>query len=152
MDRPAPQTILWTAAQDAVMRDMLSMGVSFSVIGNAINRSRCAVAGRAKRLGLCKEAVPKAVAAPKVRLSEVTKRVTLPALRRAEKLAEKIENERRAEAIENGVSIVDLERRHCRFIIGYGADTLARYCGVTHRANSSYCAEHHAIIYTGGRR
>ena len=145
MDRPAPHTIAWTAEQDAKMREMLTGGYSFAVIGNAVNRSRCAVAGRAMRLGLTKDPIPKEPKNVPKPIAKPQQRITMPVFK-------KIQEVIKSEIVANGVSIVDLEHHHCRFVVGKGQDGLARYCGEPHKAGSSYCAEHHSIIYTGTKR
>ena len=135
----------WTATQDAKMKEMLTGGYSFAAIGNTINRSRCAVAGRAMRLGLRKDPIPAPTYTVPSPIATPNRRITMPVLR-------KIEEIKQSEIILNGVSIVDLESYHCRFIVGRGEDELARYCGADKKTGSSYCSEHHSIIYVRGNR
>jgi hypothetical protein len=44
------------------------------------------------------------------------------------------------------IPLVDLEKHHCREVIGEGVSGL--FCGHDKIAGSSYCAFHHAINWT----
>jgi hypothetical protein len=57
---------------------------------------------------------------------------------------------------EGGLSIIELDYRHCRAVIGKGDDGLARYCGKPKRpplqvgqkiAISAFCQEHAELYY-----
>jgi hypothetical protein len=48
---------------------------------------------------------------------------------------------------ENGVKLTDLEWYHCRWAIKEVRPKEFRFCGAHKKEKSSYCAEHHALVY-----
>jgi hypothetical protein len=46
-----------------------------------------------------------------------------------------------------GVKLTDLEWWHCRWAIKEVRPKEFRFCGARKKNNSSYCAEHHALVY-----
>lgn len=47
----------------------------------------------------------------------------------------------------NGVKLTDLEWYHCRWAIKEVRPKEFRFCGARKKEKSSYCAEHHALVY-----
>jgi hypothetical protein len=70
---PRIQFTQWTPERDATLRDLLAKGFSAAIIGKEIGVSRCAVLGRAFRLGLCaKHGTQKRAPQIKARESKLT--------------------------------------------------------------------------------
>lgn len=130
----------WPEKQDARLREMHAAGVAFSTIAERLGVSRCAVAGRVRRLKLParrNEPPPKPeptkAQVPPGRKFTTPKPVTPPS------------SERRDLPVETpavGVTFWELRPQHCRWMV-QGRGLAGIYCGAMRSAeNCSYCAEH----------
>lgn len=122
----------WTSERDTQVREMISFGYSYTMIGERLGVTRNAIAGRVNRLGWSVRSMagrqptkppkpPKPIPAPPVAFTAI------------------------------GVTLVDLERHQCRYAIGED-DGIHLFCAATTTEGASYCAEHVKISYVKGRR
>jgi GcrA cell cycle regulator len=158
------QSIDWTPEHSAALREHLAKGMSFSAVAAAINEkfgtaySRSATIGRAKRMGLARPdrreaAVGRTPAkATPVPLQRERARETTES-RRPRSIFESVEMPqlRCADVVPRHLSLLDLERRDCRY--PYGGDEEGEaitFCGHPRRRGSSYCSAHfHLTIGPG---
>jgi hypothetical protein len=112
--------------------------MSAAMIGREIEMTRNAVIGKAHRLGLSpKRASPK-TAGRKKRVRKVPLKKTVH--REAPIVVPAVE------PVAGGIHILDLKEEHCRAVVGYGPDLLARYCGATKRIMGH---KNGGVIYDG---
>ena len=145
----------WAPAHSDALRKYFAMGMSFAEIARAINAkfkthySRCAVIGRARRLGLGVTKRPKEVTPmlPKAQLSNLHRMVkSHEALAKwLARLAHRGEMPRLrcAEVDPRGLSLLELKAGDCRY--PYGGDEAGEaisFCGRSKRKGSSYCHAH----------
>jgi hypothetical protein len=129
----------WTDEEKASLKTMWKAGVSATLIGQALGRSRSAVLGAVHRAGLWNTG-RKVPEAPRVRVRPIV----------SEPVAEIAPVVRalppRPTAPEGLMLLVDLRHGHncCFPVSGQGADT--GYCGAsTH--GQVYCERHHAMMF-----
>jgi GcrA cell cycle regulator len=166
-------TRAWAAEHDAMLRACLADRATFDQACAEINRrfgtsyTRCAVAGRAKRLGLKSRnpamrprgAPPslaelarhadrrKPMAEPRS-LSAAAPARPIPQFHR-----DNLSDLRCAEVEPLCIAVVDLEPHHCRWPVGgWPDDTPITHCGHPRVEESSYCWEHHALAHGPGTR
>jgi GcrA cell cycle regulator len=145
----------WAPAHSDALRKYFAMGMSFAEIARAINRkfkthySRCAVIGRARRLGLgfTKRLEQLTSIVPKAQSSNLHSMVkSHEALARwLARLAhrEEMPKLRCAEVEPRGLSLLELKVGDCRY--PYGGDEEGEaisFCGRPKRKGSSYCDAH----------
>lgn len=134
----------WTPAQDAMLKDLLATGISFSQIAMEMNAgfSRNACIGRASRLGL--SGPVKKFRAPRTPRSRV---VNTPRTIRAarERPAPSPIPEPQLSAEFLGVALLDLTPEMCRFPRGEGASIL--FCGQVTDGDSSWCPACSQVVY-----
>jgi len=169
----------WGAEDDALLRRERAKGRSYGLIAvklTAIHRapiSRCAVTGRAHRIGLCGSVAQptrakvtqlrpaaKALAAKarpaKVLPSNAEQAAPVsrasPALRdtvgkpSSQSPSPSAAEEPPAEAPAGGIAFRDSLSWHCRFPMG-GRGLSLVVCGAPARQGSSYCAHHHSVTH-----
>jgi len=134
----------WSAEQIDILTNLWPTH-SAKVIGEKVGKTRNAVIGKARRMGLTgKKAQRDLVQCPRIRTEKKRSRpVRLP-----ETIPE-------ISPVEGGISIVDLNWYHCKAIIGSGDDGLARYCGAAVKQvvyngevlSKSFCPGHYHIFY-----
>ena len=145
----------WAPEHSDALREFHAKGLSFSEIAQAVNArfrtaySRCAVIGRAKRMGLRGRDEPADLSKPpsKVRQPQPSKSRE-PDVTRSIWPNPVFEKSRaptlRCVEIEpRHLSLMELERGDCRY--PYGGDEEGEaitYCGHPQRAASSYCTAH----------
>jgi hypothetical protein len=152
MTEPKSEKVsFWTDAKDAELRRLLGEGKTSTEAGMALSTSKNSVIGRASRIGAKLKTPPnfprsRVVAAPKpkrgIRWGKAKPKpdakvetVVIHAVRR--------ENEKPEETGRRTVAFAALKPAHCKWIV----DTkpyAQRCCGAKRRADSPYCAEHHA--------
>jgi GcrA cell cycle regulator len=179
---PAPlnntnATKAWAAEHDAMLRACLADRATFDQAGAEINRrfgtsyTRCAVAGRAQRLGLKSQNPPNfrkgslrsalQVKASDARRKPVSEKVIqmprpIPQFHR-----DNLSGLRCAEVDPLCIALVDLEEHHCRFPVGGWPDaTPISFCGQSIAQDVvapdgtprevSYCSLHHALSIDRG--
>jgi GcrA cell cycle regulator len=159
------QSIDWTLEHSAALREHFAKGMSFSAIAAAINEkfgtaySRNATIGRAKRMGLSRPDYPEAP----VRRTPPAKARPAPLQckhereatesRRPQPMVESVEIPRLrcADVAPRHLSLIDLERRDCRY--PYGGDEEGEaitFCGHPRRRGSSYCRAHFRLTIGPG--
>src|SRR6266404_1940730 len=145
----------WAPEHSDALRELFARDMTFSEIAKAINSkfktkySRNATLGRAKRIGLARLARPESLPPAKPRLSRLGElrstesrppkfRWSPPAFEEAEPI-----NLRCVEIEPRHLSLVELERRDCRYPYGGDAEGEAiTFCGHPRRPGSSYCTPH----------
>jgi GcrA cell cycle regulator len=145
----------WAPEHSDALREFLARGMTFSEIAKAINSkfktaySRNATLGRAKRMGLGRPVRPESLPEAKPRLSRLGElrpaeprtskfHWSPPAFEEAEPL-----NLRCVEIEPRHLSLIELERRDCRYPYGGDAEGEAiTFCGHPRRPGSSYCTPH----------
>lgn len=145
----------WAPAHSDALRKYFAMGMSFAEIARAINKefemhySRCAVIGRARRLGLGGSKRPEEVTPmlPKAQSSNLHRMVkSHEALAKwLARLGDRKEMPRLrcAEVEPRGLSLLELKTGDCRY--PYGGDEAGEaisFCGRPKRKGSSYCHAH----------
>ena len=145
----------WAPEHSDALREFLGLGMTFSEIAKAINSkfkttySRNATLSRAKRMGLGRPVRPESLPQVTPRLSRLGEvRPAEPRTFRfhwsppAFEVAEPL-NLRCVEIEPRHLSLVDLERRDCRYPYGGDAEGEAiTFCGHPRQPGSSYCAPH----------
>ncbi len=142
----------WTDEAIASLRQMLDEKMTFRDVAAALGCSRNAAIGKAHRLGLCSTS-PKpgphrkgmVAVAPKpkrIRVPAAPKVIKFPVEKRQEHwpVAPYVEGE--------GVELLSLEARHCRWPLGPKMQVAIRFCGHDKRVGSSYCDHHHRLSYS----
>jgi hypothetical protein len=147
---------IWTEEKTAQFKDMHARNESYAVIAAALGPgfSRNAVAGRAYRLGLPKrEPTARSVrirrandgGAMQQRITNkhLQKVKTLNGGVRVEESVVREELAPRADFL--GITLLDLERSHCRFPKGEGAGIL--FCGQKVISGESWCVGCYPLVY-----
>jgi GcrA cell cycle regulator len=145
----------WAPEHSDALRELFARGMTFSEIAKAINSkfkteySRNATLSRAKRMGLGRPVRPESLPQAKPRLSRLGElRPAEPRLSKfhwSPPVFEEAEPPKlRCVEIEpRHLSLVELERRDCRYPYGGDAEGEAiTFCGHPRRPGSSYCAPH----------
>ena len=137
----------WTAEMDAEMVRRMSAGESFSTIGRALGRSRCAAIGRARRMGLSvsreqrmmDHQLRERIKHAPVRKSRQPSGDVLAAMQDRIKARWKVKPAPiRSTA---GVPFMALDHTHCRYPVSAGEPWL--FCGKSKAAaGGSYCEAH----------
>jgi hypothetical protein len=145
-------TTFWTDEKDAELRRLLNEGKTSTEAGMALGTSKNSVIGRAGRIG-AKFKTPPNFPRNKVVVAKKPKRGI-----KWEKAKPKPDTPvhvhsaiRREDEVPEGtgrrtVAFSKLKPAHCKWIV----DTkpyAQRCCGAKRRADSPYCAEHHAIAH-----
>jgi GcrA cell cycle regulator len=153
----------WTPEHSAALREYFAKGMSFSAIAAAINEkfgtaySRSATIGRAKRLGLARPGRPEApvsrIPLAKARPAPPQRERETAESRRPRSIFESVEMPqlRCADVVPRHLSLMDLERRDCRY--PYGGDEegeAVTFCGHPRRRGSSYCSAHFRLTIGPG--
>jgi GcrA cell cycle regulator len=149
----------WTDEAVAFLRDMLDAKRTFREIAGELGCTRNAAIGKANRLGLSGTSIKPGphwagktlpISLPKPKRVRARPQPSTPAaviafpIKRAEPPAPFSEGE--------GVELMALERKHCRWPLGAKMQVSTRFCGHDKRAGSSYCDHHHRLSYTPIRR
>ncbi len=141
------QKFFWTDELDKVIRDMALKSHSSSQVAEYINEhhpfpnhavTRNSVIGRANRIGVhfsLKKVKPK-----KEKLPDGG--VARPIRKQLCSIVDKFD----AAHAGGKIDFWSLKTSSCRFGTGDGLDNI-RFCGKKKRADSSYCEEHHKIVY-----
>jgi GcrA cell cycle regulator len=142
----------WTDEAIARLRDMLDGNATFREVAAELGCTRNAAIGKANRLRLRGNwtGKPRAEVSPKPKPIRARQKPSIPAavisfpIKRAEPAPAFVEGE--------GVALMDLERKHCRWPLGAKLAVTTRFCGHDKRVGSSYCEHHHRLSYTPIRR
>ncbi len=139
--------LIWLDEDVGRLRTLHAKGISASLIGAEMDRTRNAVLGKLWRLGLSNAASTirkvKGVR-PQKRPQKKKPYKPSPAerLRRIELQKTELRELRCAPVIPRAISFADLEDNECRYPDGEGPYT---FCGHLQQAGSSYCANHEAL-------
>jgi GcrA cell cycle regulator len=152
MTKPKSEKVsFWTDEKDTELRRLLGEKKTSSQAGRALGASRNAVVGRAHRLGI------KIISGAKNGLVNQAQERRLVHKKKIKAQAEakvepavihavRREDERPEQTGRRTVAFSKLQPAQCKWIV----DTkpyAQRCCGAKRRANSPYCAEHHAIAH-----
>ena len=125
---------IWTREQLDQARDLWVAGKTATHISGIVNRSRSAVVGKMKRLGLLRRNVP-----PVETVKHAATNVKKPTM-------EPAPAEQPVVSSLNPVLLTDLKSHQCRAILGdVGSDGFAWYCGDPKAEGSSWCAFHRGL-------
>lgn len=129
---------IWDAQTDERLRQMWDDNLTMRQIGNAIGCSRCAVAGRVRRLGLPgRRAIGN-------RLNEhVPDIVTRFTEHRKEKVKMQPQEPLAEPTSETNVTLLESRSFHCRWIVEVEGAEEPMICGAR-ASNGPYCPAHHA--------
>ena len=136
----------WSSDQNAALTSLWSEGLSGSAIGKRLDKTKCAVIGRARRLGLPARAEKReweATEIIKIRglkkagygIYEIAKKTGIPYSTIKRKLNEPVCHKQ----------LSDLGPRDCRYPFGEG--TPYEFCGRPAIPGKSYCAEHFNLCH-----
>src|SRR5215475_86814 len=131
----------WDQEAESVLRELWEQGVSSGLIAKEFGCTRNAVIGKVHRLDLPTRQ-PKMMVHSENPLPEV-RRIRKPVYM---KLPLPPEPPVEPPSI-GGVSLMDLEPHHCRFIVGSSNDGLALYCGHQKVWGTSYCGHHAKLCF-----
>ncbi len=128
----------WTRQQLEDAKELWLGGKTATQVADVVGKSRSAVVGKMKRLGLLKK--EQGIALPKGAPRSVKKsKLPLPPM----ELPPVIVPE--ASSL-NPVTLENLRKHHCRAILGdVGPEGFAMYCGDPKAEGSSYCSFHHGL-------
>jgi GcrA cell cycle regulator len=142
-ERSIPNGSLWRADEDETLRELRAGGKTAASIARTIGRSQDSIDYRLRHLGVKVSPAPAALPKPRrphhapksaaARLSHAERLVTAAALSASIRCEEAL-------APTAGVSLVDLEPRMCRWVLGSPADLL--YCGAARIGRGPYCEAH----------
>ena len=128
-------TTSWDDASMEALRLKWLQGRSAGVIARELNKSRSAIVGKIRRMGLTRRGTT--ISLHSVRRGDVSivdTRPTEPAP------APKTPDEPKLDP----VSLLDLKRHHCRaIVIESSNDGFAKYCGARRLKDSAWCRDHH---------
>lgn len=140
---------VWTPEKDAELVRMRGEGTPFSVVAQALDVTRNASIGRARRLGL--KADPRFVVDYRPKRGRVlnqTQKIN-KARRKAKAGVPKFKPEPIPElpltAYFRGVSLLDLDKNQCRYPQGDAPDIL--FCGQPTEEGASWCKQCRRIVY-----
>lgn len=131
--------------EDEIMIEMWNEGISATLIGSHVGRTRNAVIGRLFRLrkqGLILRNNGPQHKPPKKKI--INRKKTKEEIKEAV-IQKRLRNEE-AKQKKHGKIVTDLGPNHCRYVIGEPNGIQTRYCSDT-IYKRSYCAEHHALCY-----
>lgn len=140
----------WSDDDDALLREKLQAGESFSQIATSMGRTRSAVAGRAARMRMPKPEtrVPVQRRRPQQQRNKIGQT--------QKQIAQNIENMRERldqplPETTDGIGILELTEDTCGDVLGRDPETsLHRYCGeMVHRRR--FCHRHWLLYYTESR-
>lgn len=127
----------WSEAEDNLLKELHSQGLSMSEIANKLNRrfgnyrTKNSVIGRASRINL------------PVRPHIIREKPEKVSYAEVAKAAQNVIILPRKRAFEEGITILDLHSHSCRYMTGERV-----YCGKEiHKG--SYCSAHHKLCYVG---
>lgn len=132
----------WNDERDKIIIDNRGR-LSSSQIGNLLGVTRCAVIGRARRLGLAK-LKPTGVGRDPESKSRARRVNGEKKIRKAP--TREFDSAPMLVAPLN-IRFIDLERHHCREVVGTGGYNLSISCGHPQIEASSYCEFHHRLNY-----
>ena len=153
---------VWTPEHDELLRSCLKTGMSCTTAAGRINEtfrtsySRCAVLGRAHRLGIVFHGQP----AIKVDLAKAAKETVTVSRRKRmprsdfnggtdDMAASETDSAPIVVPIAEPVPLLKLKQCHCRAVVeGRGEDGLSLFCGVQKRKGSSWCHSHYRLYVT----
>lgn len=147
-----PTNITWTEEQVSEFRRLFAEGYSYALIGEKLGYSRNACIGKANRLGLGREWKEQSpinirTTKPKPRLKPILRIVPANGnssqMRIIQTVMAEPERIRCAEVTPRNLTLAELEENDCRYIAG--DDHL--YCAHPKRPSSSYCEQHHALVW-----
>lgn len=146
---------MWTPKMDAKMLELASAGFTSRKIAEAINQqfqlpyeiTRNAVIGRANRIGLSWDAMPRIKKAPKPKRKSTKKIILKPANVYIGNFMETGDS-----PPADGLTIWELGLNNCRWTESSGHPSNYVFCGHRTRAGSSYCQEHHTRVYYNPKR
>ena len=144
----------WTPENIDLLRRLQAGGATFSIIAEQLGTTRCSIAGKTRRLGLCKFTANLYKTKPNARgprgptgnprnSTTIANRILHARRKRAPQPAPIYECE-----VENQVTMMALTRKTCHYVIGEpnGIDTV--YCGSQVRGEGEpWCAYHAHICY-----
>lgn len=121
---------LWTEQQDTQLAELWRTGLSASQIASRFpGRSRCAIIGRVHRLDL-----PKRTTSSNPRPRKITRKL-MPKAAPSPSQADPF------------LLTIDELFGRCRFVCEAVEWGRARYCGHPAHAGSSWCENHHAVVF-----
>lgn len=127
----------WTEADDEELKLLKSRGFSMSAIGQAMNRSRSSVAGRAYRLGLCERGLKTRVY-PKIRQKAQQKRPPRPAPKPRPIVLDEPESFK--------LALDEIDTNQCRYISGDPLH-MGTFCGHETVPLTDWCPYHLRVVY-----
>ena len=152
-------TPMWDDEQIRILKEEWAKGSTGTEIARMINKTRNAVIGKARRMGL-EERAPRNQhhsSTPAGKLEPKKKRVRKPA-KRVDEIALKAKQEggrnapvfypaARPLTTKPPISIMELKMGTCRAVVGKAPDGLATYCGDDVFPGKSFCPGHCAMYF-----
>lgn len=136
-------TLLWTEDRTEDLKRLYQTGVSLARIGNALGKSRNAVAGKVGRLGLPRRGGPEAYFEAK-RKAKVATEPQRP--KRAKRKCREPYVLRTVEVAALHIPLSDLTESTCRYPYGESNYT---FCGLQVLEGFSYCRDHANLCFNG---
>ena len=142
---------IWNPEMTEKLTQLWREGKSFSQIGEIMGFTRSAIAGRIRRLGLLGDRQKKSTLPPPKppKLAKPKKPKPLPIIAPEADMEEVVEET----PAPQGLQLIDLDPKSCRWPFGDPRDADFYFCGKTRKNEfTPYCREHHALAYTPARR
>ncbi len=134
--------VAFTPEQDAILTALWGGTKCAAEIGEDLGRTKNAIIGRARRLGL-----ERLSRAPKLQRERVRKPPRIDGEHKERKAPVKVFVSPPVPVVPLNILFGDLQHHHCREVVGQDAwESLS--CGHQRTENSSYCRWHHAVNYT----
>lgn len=122
----------WTDEMDSRLRELKAEGLSATLIGREMGKSRNAIIGRMHRLGLCGASTKRAYGPRRPKQHRINiARIFRPIVPKPESL---------------GFSIIDLPPHCCKFAEG---DSPYTFCGQPTLEGLSWCPYHCSVVFQG---
>lgn len=144
----------WKDEDVEKLKELWERGLSGSLIGNELGKTRNAVIGKANRLGLTSRALPcghggtpKGVRSGPLSIKIDKPNIAMVVRRNPKVTPPKFFTERDLLSRKPPISIMELTSTTCHAPVGRGPDGLVTYCGDMTFSGKPFCEGHCAIFY-----
>lgn len=144
----------WSENQTKILRDMHAAGKTAADIARAVGKTRNAVLGKVKRLGLATSRhvyLDRLKKAARARSKEISEKAIIRKNETKKKGAQKPSPETDYDRVDPStpglIRLADLSSKTCRYPLNNAAQGEYYFCGGTPKEGRPYCSDHCAVVY-----